>query len=433
MKKILIFFLTIILTLPLFAQEGEREMSDYEKYRMEKESIYYVPQGEPVCWDKVDVQPKFNGKDVGEFQKWIALNVEYPKSAVDAGVEGKVFVSFVVNVNGDVVNVKVNESVYPSLDAEAIRVVKTSPRWSPGEEKGKVVDVQFVFPISFVLDKVDDVNPMVINNYYMESDYYHRFYFDYYPRYTYYPYYGYPTYGAWYGGYYNYEAYYGYGYGYPYYSHYYYPYYGHNHYYGYNNGHRYASSSTLGWNRNYYTQQHNTYKSGYVTAPQTARTQTAQRSTQAVRPQTAQRPTNSVRTQTTRPSSARSTQPYKATYARPAANPRPEYNRSVTTQSRTVQRPQAQKSTTVRPPTQQRTTTSYSRPSSSSYQRSSTPTRSYSAPSRAPSSAPSRSYSAPSRSSGSSYSAPRSSSSSAGRSYSGGSATRSSSSGGSRR
>ena len=416
MKKLFIVLMLVLFSIVSYSQE--RELSDYEKYRMEKESETY--QTDEEVFYIVEDMPKFQGEDAEEFRKWITQNVRYPQDAIKDGINGKVIVFFVVNKEGKVVNAQIEKSVDVTLDAEAVRVVMSSPKWNPGKQRGEPVNVQFTFPINFVLDNQEQTEPMVINNYYIENDYpnysrlltfgysYHYPYYDPF-YYSYYPYYGYSTYGSWYGGYYNYYAYYGMYYPYSYGYGSYYPYYGHNRYYGHNNGQRYATTNALGWNRNYYSSKYNSYSSGYATRPQTqsVRPQITQRSTQAVRTQTTQRPTNAVRTQTTRSSNTRTTRPYNATYARPAANPRPEYNRQVTTQSRTVQRPQTQKSTTVRTPTQQRSSTSYTRPtsttrSSTSYSRpTSTPSRSYSTPSRSYSS-PSRSYSTPSRSSGSS-------------------------------
>jgi TonB family protein len=102
---------------------------------------------------KVETMPLFNGGDpASEFRKYIAQNLRYPKSAAEKGIEGRVIVQFAVNKNGQVVDAVVVRSVEPALDKEAIRVVNSSPRWSPGELEGKPVKVLFTFPINFVLD-----------------------------------------------------------------------------------------------------------------------------------------------------------------------------------------------------------------------------------------------------------------------------------------
>jgi len=101
----------------------------------------------------VETMPLFNGGDPApEFRKYIAQNLQYPKSAAEKGVDGRVIVQFAINKNGQVVDAVVVRSVDPALDKEAIRVVNSSPRWTPGEQRGEPVKVLFTFPINFVLD-----------------------------------------------------------------------------------------------------------------------------------------------------------------------------------------------------------------------------------------------------------------------------------------
>jgi TonB family protein len=101
----------------------------------------------------VEEMPTFNGGNAGdEFRKYIAQNLRYPKSAADKGIQGKVIVQFAVNKNGQVVDPKVVRGVDPDLDKEALRVVNSSPRWTPGKHEGKPVVVLFIFPFNFVLE-----------------------------------------------------------------------------------------------------------------------------------------------------------------------------------------------------------------------------------------------------------------------------------------
>ena len=261
-----------------------KEMSNYEKYRMEQEKVRYGQdiQDEEVFM-VVEDMPTFKGKDAKEFRKYIAENVIYPDIAVENGITGKVIVSFVVNKDGRVVNAEIEESIDPSLDKEAIRVVESSPKWKPGEQRGKAVNVQFTFPINFVLQEETE-QTTVVNNYYIDNNDYdwqfrmnrrlyfgHSYYNPYYnDPYYYGGYYGYPSYGSWYGGYYNYEAYYGSYY--PYYGNHYNRYYNHNRYYPnyrYNNGNgRYTAS--LGSRRYYNSPYTKTYSNGYINNPYTA-------------------------------------------------------------------------------------------------------------------------------------------------------------------
>jgi protein TonB len=96
--------------------------------------------------------PTFNGGDPAtEFRKYIAQNLRYPEIAAENGISGRVIVQFAVNKMGSVVDAIVVRSVDPALDKEAIRVVMSSPKWTPGKQRGKAVKVLFTFPINFVL------------------------------------------------------------------------------------------------------------------------------------------------------------------------------------------------------------------------------------------------------------------------------------------
>lgn len=107
---------------------------------------------EEIDFIVVEEMPLFNGKNAyTEFPKYIARNLKYPKIAAENGVEGKVLVKFIVDENGQVVNASVIVGAHPDLDNEALRVVMSSPRWTPGKQRGKAVRVVFHFPIKFVL------------------------------------------------------------------------------------------------------------------------------------------------------------------------------------------------------------------------------------------------------------------------------------------
>jgi protein TonB len=99
----------------------------------------------------VEEMPSFQGKGVDGFRDYIARNLIYPQTAVDKGISGKVYIQFTVNSKGEVVDVAVVRGVDPVLDQEAVRVVKSSPRWEPGKQRSKRVNVQFTFPINFIL------------------------------------------------------------------------------------------------------------------------------------------------------------------------------------------------------------------------------------------------------------------------------------------
>ena len=95
--------------------------------------------------------PEFPGGDL-ELRKYIAQNIQYPEIAKENGIQGKVFVQFVVNQKGEVEQVKVVRGVDPSLDKEAVRVIQSLPKWKPGSQRGKPVKVSFTVPINFQLN-----------------------------------------------------------------------------------------------------------------------------------------------------------------------------------------------------------------------------------------------------------------------------------------
>lgn len=101
---------------------------------------------------RVEEMPLFNGGEPEvEFWKYISKNLEYPGIAQENGVGGRVHVQFIVDEKGYVVDAKVLVPVDPALDSEALRVVNSSPRWTPGKQRGKPVKVIFTFPIIFKL------------------------------------------------------------------------------------------------------------------------------------------------------------------------------------------------------------------------------------------------------------------------------------------
>ena len=99
----------------------------------------------------VEDMPSFQGGDQNTFRMFIQKNLVYPPIAAENGIQGTVYVNFVVETTGEVSKAVVIRGVDPALDKEAIRVIMSSPNWSPGKQRGKPVRVQFTFPIKFVL------------------------------------------------------------------------------------------------------------------------------------------------------------------------------------------------------------------------------------------------------------------------------------------
>ena len=101
-------------------------------------------------FDIVEQMPEYPGGQAALFE-FISKNVKYPDDAVKKKVEGKVFVTFVVDTDGKITDVSLMRKVFPSLDAEAIRVISAMPNWIPGKQKGQVVRVKYTVPIMFRL------------------------------------------------------------------------------------------------------------------------------------------------------------------------------------------------------------------------------------------------------------------------------------------
>lgn len=101
-------------------------------------------------YEQVEQMPEYPGGEP-EMRQFLVNSVKYPAQAQQKGIQGKVFVSFVVDKKGSVKDVKIARGVDPLLDAEALRVVSSFPQWIPGKEKGKKVAVQYTVPINFRL------------------------------------------------------------------------------------------------------------------------------------------------------------------------------------------------------------------------------------------------------------------------------------------
>ncbi len=105
---------------------------------------------EDRVYDVVDVMPSFPGGQTALF-RYLQNTVRYPTTAIKYKASGRVLVSFVVNTDGSVGNVKVERHAHPDLDEEAVNVVKSMPRWNPGKLNGKPVRVKYTLPITFKL------------------------------------------------------------------------------------------------------------------------------------------------------------------------------------------------------------------------------------------------------------------------------------------
>ena len=121
-----------------------------EEIKVEEKKDEVVEEEEPVFFT-VEENASFQGGDVNTFRLWVQQNVVYPTAASEAGISGKVIVQFAVNSKGKVVDAKAVRGVHPELDKEAVRVIMSSPPWTPGKQGGRAVKQQFTIPIVFTL------------------------------------------------------------------------------------------------------------------------------------------------------------------------------------------------------------------------------------------------------------------------------------------
>ncbi len=130
-------------TLPIvFRLTGENNNQDKsDKSAVPTEDIFVV----------VEEQPEYPGGNAA-MMKFLADNVRYPVIAKENGIQGRVICNFVVRKDGSITDVNVVRGVDPSIDAEAVRVIELMPKWKPGKQRGKEVDVRYTLPVVFRLN-----------------------------------------------------------------------------------------------------------------------------------------------------------------------------------------------------------------------------------------------------------------------------------------
>lgn len=114
-----------------------------------QESSY--SEEDPIPYQQVEDKPSFMGGDANAFSVWVNQHLEYPEIAKENGVQGRVTLQFTVEIDGSITNVSVLRGVDASLDNEAVRVVSSSPKWTPGKIDGSPVRVTYTFPVVFQL------------------------------------------------------------------------------------------------------------------------------------------------------------------------------------------------------------------------------------------------------------------------------------------
>jgi|LFRM01.1.fsa_nt_gb TonB family protein len=135
-------FFVLIAANSVYAGENEQNVNEPPPVKKEvTEEIFVV----------VEQQPEYPG-GVEPMKKFLADSVRYPVIAKENGIQGRVIVNFVVNKDGSIDDVNIVRGVDPSIDAEAVRVIESMPKWKPGKQRGKEVDVRFTLPVVFRLN-----------------------------------------------------------------------------------------------------------------------------------------------------------------------------------------------------------------------------------------------------------------------------------------
>lgn len=124
-----------------FTLPTAEEIAEMERKKKEKEQQVF---------DMVEQMPKFPGGQSALMQ-WLSTNMKYPKIAAENGIEGRVYVLFIVRSTGEITDIKIARSVDPSLDEEAIRTISRMPKWIPGKQGGEAVNVRYTMPLTFRL------------------------------------------------------------------------------------------------------------------------------------------------------------------------------------------------------------------------------------------------------------------------------------------
>jgi TonB family protein len=133
------------------AELGELDDEDFQLYLNRAVRVIEIEEDDEEFFMVVENMPEFPGGDLG-LMKFIQKNVRYPAIAKEYNITGKVYVSFIVDKQGNVTNVKIVRGVDKNLDSEALRVVSSLPKYKPGKQRGKPVRVMFTIPINFTLN-----------------------------------------------------------------------------------------------------------------------------------------------------------------------------------------------------------------------------------------------------------------------------------------
>ena len=143
------------LDLPSMEDMSKTQIGDFDQDGIDsilvnaEETIEVIPEETAEVFTFVETMPDFPGGGQQAFLEYLSKNIKYPQMAKDAGIEGTVYIKFVIETDGSIGVVQVLRGVSNALDTEAQRVIKEMPAWSPGEQNGRKVRVSYTVPIRF--------------------------------------------------------------------------------------------------------------------------------------------------------------------------------------------------------------------------------------------------------------------------------------------
>ena len=145
------YLLFVPLAIALLAMNSTAMRANVQKKVVKTTKVTKKTSATDKVYEVCEQMPIFPGGDAA-LMKYLSENVKYPALAIKAQEQGRVVVSFTVEKDGAISDVKVARSVTPSLDAEAVRVIKAMPKWTPGKQDGQPVRVRYNVPVSFKLN-----------------------------------------------------------------------------------------------------------------------------------------------------------------------------------------------------------------------------------------------------------------------------------------
>jgi protein TonB len=98
----------------------------------------------------VETMPSFRGGDISKFREWVLKHTNYPQQAIEKKIRGKVYLTFIVETDGSISSVTVVQGVDPIIDVEAVHAIEASPKWTPGQQRGRPVRVRYSIMLNFI-------------------------------------------------------------------------------------------------------------------------------------------------------------------------------------------------------------------------------------------------------------------------------------------